>query len=269
MIQWVRFAAPGLATARCASLALATLLAAGASPAQPDTDAALDQSAPNVYWDHYWISTEDWERRVEFLEYADWGRLRSVGTIVGYPKENTKVWLAYNMAGHISSKAEAFEDDGYYWYTDASVWVGDALRIRVPGAAPGQVTTLRFGGIKKYRGRNAHSEYTQVCAGIVADSHCEADFYGYGINAKLQLPPPENVAEVRRISDLEVEVDVVGPQAVVPLRFAIRHSAYGDRGDRVDVSQVDLLPTVQLPAGVVCHSRSGKAFNGRCPAPGR
>lgn len=236
------------------------LLAAGAAGAQPAADAALDASAPNVFWTHRWISGIGLNNGREFLETADWRRTQS-------RKEDgaSVVRLRYNMAGRWASTALATSSGLEQWITFASVWAGDALRVRVPGAAPGQRSTLRVSGTLAFEGPSYSYRTAQVCAGIVDGTACNSDFYD--VNALLELPLPQNVAEVRRLSDLEVEVDIEGPQAVVPLRFFQSHNITAF--DPLMSQRLDLAVTLTLPPGATCASRSGQAFNGMCPLPGR
>lgn len=240
-------------------LALSSALGSLVAPASAQTVESA-YSGPNVVWYHHWWSTEDWEGNRNYVQRASRDRVK-------YSRQggHTKAELIYDMRGRFISDVFATqENNSETWLTQAGIWVGDVLRVKVPGAAPGQRSTLRISGQVSLAGEGQGLTEALVCAGYIDATWCQED-YG-DINGRLQLPMPQGVAELRRVSALELEVDIVGDEALVPLRYFMLNNVAGHPGEPEMNQRVDMTVSLQLPAGATCTARSGPAFQGRCRA---
>lgn len=240
-------------------LALSSALGSLAVPASAQT-VDLAYNGPNVVWYHHWWSTEDWEGNRNHLQRAPRDRVK-------YSRErgHTKAELIYDMRGRFISDVFATQEaNRETWLTQAGIWVGDVLRVRVPGAAPGQRSTLRISGQVSFAGEGLGQTEALVCAGYIDATSCQED-YG-DINGRLHLPAPQGVAELRRVSALELEVVIVGEEALVPVRYFMLNNVAGHPGEPEMNQRMDMTVFLQLPAGATCSARSGPAFQGQCRA---
>jgi hypothetical protein len=241
-----------------AMLAMSASLASLAWPAQ-----AQEAEAPSIVWYHHWWSTEDWEGNRNYVE-------RAVRDRVKYSRQDghTKAELVYNMNGRFISDVFATQERNLFsWLTQSGIWVGDVLRVKVPGAAPGQLSTLRITAEVAFSGQGRGYTEALVCAGFIDETYCQQD-YG-DINGRLKLPEARNVQELQRLGPQDLQVVIVGDQALVPVRYFMMNNVSAAPGEPEMNQRMDMTVSLQLPAGATCTSRSGRAFQGQCPAPSR
>lgn len=242
-------------------LALSATFGPWPAPAQAQsTPAPSAQKTPKVVWYHHWWSTEDWEGNRNFTQRARRDRVMS-----SEQRGHTKAELIYDMNGRFISEVFATQErNNYSWLTQSGVWVGDVIRVKVPGAAPGQQSTVRISAQVAFAGEGAGQTEALVCAGFIDLANCQEDYAN--INRRLQLPAPRNVVEIQRVNPLDLQVVMVGDEALVPLRYFMLNNVSGNPGQPEMSLRMDMTVALQLPAGATCTSRSGGAFQGRCPA---
>lgn len=218
---------------------------------------------PNVYWYHHWWSTEDWEGEKTFVQYADKDRVQ-------HAKEDrhTRAKLVYNMQGRFITDVFATQESNLHtWLTQSGVWVGDVLRVKIPGASPSQQSTLRISAQVAYAGEGRGFTDALVCAGFIDEANCQDDYRD--VNLALQLPPPRNVAALQRLGPQDLQVVVQGDEALVPVRFYMMNNVSSAPGEPEMNKRMEMTVSLELPEGATCISRSGRAFQGMCPAPAR
>jgi hypothetical protein len=163
--------------------------------------------------------------------------------------------------------------------SDARLWAGDVLTIRVPGAKPNKQTKLTATVTSTfsiqsttYGGGNGTSNY---CFGSAFCGITVPDW----VQARLDLPPASGVViwaggncsggDAKQFTCKDKRTLVIqGPEAIVPILYelsAAAHSGHNIGWDPFSSVDGSIKWTLKLPDGVSCHSRSGVAFKGLCP----
>lgn len=168
----------------------------------------------------------------------------------------------------------------------ANLWDGEVLTFHIDGASSDTVTRIKLG--VRLSGSISHT--LQIASGHAALDFCVGragtnlcDEPPAEVAALLNLPAPSGVARgttggiryetgPHSFDDrMKAAIDVIGPDAVVPLWYLVQAHATSDPW--VNQLSVDVQArarwTLTLPDGVSCTSRSGRAFKGQCPAASR
>lgn len=158
----------------------------------------------------------------------------------------------------------------------SEVWGGDLLLISIPGAAPDQLTEVRFivesKGVVSPAGGNAA---LWLCFGLRngAQGACPDKLSRDGRDA-LHLPRGVNVVVPGQAKTTAgageswrhrqtVVMTMRGAEALVPFWYYLQAQTGGldANGSRAQL----LGMSIELPEGATCASRSRTAFGGACP----
>lgn len=180
----------------------------------------------------------------------------------------------YSASNTASVSASAHDRDTL---AEVDLWGGDVLTIDVAGAGKKTITSLQFkviaAGDSTYENAVSAMAYCFGAAGVPAQT-CPALQSGPAQDA-LNLPDPKHVVQAAgyqtsgqsgswNIDSLD-EVQIQGPHAVVPMWYWLDANG-GDSGElAIDANGALTSMDIILPGGVTCTSRSGLAFNGKCP----
>jgi hypothetical protein len=158
---------------------------------------------------------------------------------------------------------------------NANLWGGDVLTFDVAGADKKTVTVIGFTTTAHgSSSENAVAALAYCFGAVLKPTNCPSFQWGEARDA-LGLPEPKHVlldagyqTSGAQNDSWEIasndQIQIQGPHAVVPMWFWMTadSSVFGsDAGAGGTLQGMDII----LPGGVSCTSRSGLAFNGRCP----
>lgn len=167
-------------------------------------------------------------------------------------------------------------DSGAPWDISSRLYGGDVVVFNVAGATPTQVTSLNITVKALGSGSLTTTAQLDYCIGNTAAGRCPSALDPV-VAEQLKLPLPKRVktaggdhvdALTSGIFDYQhvVVLKIKGPQAVVPLWYGMQTTCQRNAKTMLASASSQLASMeIVLPSGVTCSSRTGKAFNGKCP----
>jgi hypothetical protein len=175
--------------------------------------------------------------------------------------------LAYCSAG---------TDSGSAWDISSRLYGGDVVVFKVAGATSTQITPISITVKAMGSGSLTTTADLDYCIGNTVVGRCPSAL-DPAAAALLKLPPPSRVkaASGDHVDALSVGIfdyqrvvtlKIKGPKAVVPLWYGLQSTCQRN-GKTTAASASSQLASMDivLPTGVTCTSRTGKAFNAKCP----
>ncbi len=166
---------------------------------------------------------------------------------------------------------------GVPWDISSRLYGGDVVMFQVAGATPTQITTLSI-TVKAFgSGSLTTTAALDYCIGSTLAGRCPTAL-DPSVAQQLKLSPPSRVRAAggghvdsltKDIIDYEhkVALKIKGPKAVVPMWYAMESTCARNAKSIVASASSQLASMeITLPAGVTCTSRTGRAFNAKCPA---
>ncbi|HEX5687305.1 MAG TPA: hypothetical protein VFY73_25085 [Ideonella sp.] len=190
---------------------------------------------------------------------------------------DAQAYSTFNDRGTGLAFCSAGRDSGASWDIASRLYGGDVVVFKVAGAAPTQVTTLNITVKALGSGSTTTTAALDYCIGSTVAGRCPSALDPV-VAAQLKLPLPTRVkaaggdhidALANNIFDYQhtVALKIKGAKAVVPLWYSMEATC--ERNAKATAasasSQLASMELV-LPTGVTCTSRTGKAFNAKCPA---
>jgi len=167
-------------------------------------------------------------------------------------------------------------DSGSPWDISSRMYGGDVVVFKVAGATTTQITSLSITVKALGSGSPTTTADLDYCIGNTAAGRCPSAL-DPAAAAALKLPSPNRVKaaggdHVDALSvgifdyQHKVTLKIKGPTSVVPLWYGLQSTCKRNAKTMVASASSQLASMdIVLPAGVTCTSRSGKAFNAKCP----
>jgi hypothetical protein len=191
---------------------------------------------------------------------------------------DAQAYTTFNDRNTSLAFCSAGSTSGVAWDVSSRLYGGDVVTFKVPGAALTQVTTLNIKVAAIGSGALTTSSSFDYCIGSTAVTGRCPSALDPVVAQQMKLPLPRRVRAAagghadsiaKSIYDYEqtVVLKIKGPSAVVPMWYGLQSSCARNAKSIIASASSQLASMeITLPAGVTCTSRSGKAFDSKCPA---